>query len=151
MAARTFVVARGRINELAQRVIDNDGTDPEFFLAYYQGAIEADVLFEAHLVKTAVDGSNTIATFTNYGTDASRANVTRTITGTEQWCSADDKTIVNAGGVTNNTITRAVLYYADDISTPNTAIPLAHYQFDITTDGTNLTFDIPASGLYRTG
>jgi len=156
MAARTFIVAKGRINELAQRVAD--GANPAnagFFIAYYQGTIQADNVLETHLTKTAVDAGNAIATFTNYSTDASRllANVSQTISGTEVYADANDLTITTAGGTTNNTITRAILYYTPDTTaiTNATSVPLVHYQFDVTTTGVDLTFEIGAGGLYVTG
>jgi hypothetical protein len=117
MVARTFIVARGRQNELAERIINADPATAILFMAYYQGVIEADALFEAHLTKAAVDAANTIATFTNYNSDASRAlsGVVRTITGTEQWFTSNDIVVPLAGGIVNNVLARAVLYY--DIGT----------------------------------
>jgi hypothetical protein len=153
MTARTFEVARGRIIELAIRAIDSDPVTCDLFIAYYQGVIQADAALEAHLTKSAVDANNTIATFTNYGLDSSRVltGVTTTITAGEHWCTSATETITAAGGALNNTITRAVLYYAADISSTTTAIPLCHYTFSVNTSGIDLSFEPGTSGLYRTG
>ena len=115
MAARTFNVSKGRINELAERVIQDDPTGCSFFIAYYKGTIEADATLEAHLTKAAVDAGNTECDFVNYGSAGQRAlaSVSRTITGTEQWCSCANMTLASAGTPNNNTIERAVLYYDD--------------------------------------
>jgi len=115
MAARTFNVSKGRVNELCERVIQGDPSTAFMFIAYYQGAIEADTTLEAHLTKAAVDAGNTVCDFTNYGGDHMRAlaSLVRTITGTEQWLDSADLTILLAGGSRSNSITRAVLYYDD--------------------------------------
>ena len=113
MAARTFQIARGRINELGERIIQSDPSTAFLFVAYYQGVIEADATLEAHLTKSAVDAGNTLCDFTNYGSDAVRAvsGLARTITGTEQWLDSNNITLPLAGGPKPNDITRAVLYY----------------------------------------
>lgn len=154
MAARTFLTSRGRINELAQRVIDDDPSGCKFFVGFYKGTIQSDVLLEAHLTKTAVDASNTICDFTNVGLDGDRvlANISRTITGLEQWCDSDDHVTTAAGGATNNTINRAVLYYDDGTGqgtasasiagTPaGTVVPgvaTQNWEVDVTIDGGTL-------------
>ena len=115
MAARTFNVSKGRINELGERVIQSDPSTAFMFIAYYHGTIQADATLEAHLTKAAVDAGNTVCDFTNYGGDHDRAisGLARTITGTEQWLDANDLTILLAGGSRSNVLTRAVLYYDD--------------------------------------
>lgn len=150
MAARTFVISKGRICELGYRVENSDPGTSGLLLAYYKGTIEANATLEAHTSKTSVDASNTECDFTNYAV-TTLANVAYATSGVEAYITADDVVILSAGGTTNNTITRAILYYAANTASPGAAIPLCHYQFDVTTDGTDLTFDIPASGLYRTG
>jgi len=149
MSAETFIVSKGRINELANRVENSDPGTSGFLLAYYQG-VEAFSVLETRATKSAVDANNTECTFTNYVVQT-LANVIYSTAGVEGFCTADDQVLSNAGGVVNNTIVRAIVYYATDTALPANAIPLAHYQFDITTDGSDLTFDIPASGLYRSG
>lgn len=154
MAALTFYVAIGRINELAQRVIDADPPGNNLFIAYYTGTIQADATLQAHLTKSAVDAANTVALFTNYGTDATRklTSVTRTITSDEQWCDSADMTISSAGGTVNETITRAILYY-DDVTgagfaqaeiagiPAGTVVPgiaTQNWEVDVTIDGGSL-------------
>ena len=113
MAARTFIVARGRMNELAERVIQGDPGTSKLFVAFYQNTIEVDALLEVHETKAAVDAQNDVCDFTNYGSDSSRAlaNIVRSIVADEQGFTADDLQIVNAGGATDNDITRAMLYF----------------------------------------
>ncbi len=157
MVARTFVVARGRINELAERVIQNDPAASILFIAYYQGTIEVDATLEAHLTKSAVDAGQTICDFTNYSLDTSRAlaNIVRTIASTEQFITSDNLVISLAGGAVNNTITRAMLYYDDGSGTitsgnahasiagapAGTVVPgvaTQNWEVDVTIDGGSL-------------
>jgi hypothetical protein len=135
-------------------VIDGDPTNCSFFIAFYKGTIQADATLEAHLTKTAVDGGNTLCDFTNLGLDGSRilSNISRTITGVEQWCDSDDLIISSAGGATNNAIIRAMLYYEDGTGQGTAAASIAgtpagtivpgvatqNWEVDVTIDGGSL-------------
>jgi hypothetical protein len=82
-------------------------------------------------------------------------NLSRTITSDEQWCDSDDMVVVTAGGATNNTITRAILYYDDFTGTRTAGVATAlvagapagtvvpgvatqNWEVDVTIDGGSL-------------
>ena len=62
-----------------------------------------------------------------------------------------DITWTGAGGATNNTTAKLVLCYDSDTTSGTDAniIPLCHYDFVETTDGTDLTAQVNTSGYFR--
>jgi len=92
---------------------------------------------------------NTEADFTNY---ARVTGITGTVTvdNVNDWVDVDipDQTWASAGGATNNTLVKLVVSYqegADD----TTLIPMTHHDFAVTTDGSDITAQINASGIAR--
>lgn len=92
---------------------------------------------------------STEADFTNY---ARKTGLTGTITvdDTNDRVDVDiaDQTWTAAGGASNNTLTKLVVAY-QEAAADATRIPLTHHDFAVTTDGSDLTAQINASGFYR--
>jgi hypothetical protein len=93
--------------------------------------------------------ANTQADFTNY---ARKTAITGTVTVDTANNRSDidmpDQTWVAAGGASNNTLVKAIIYY-EDAAADATRIPLVGLDFAVTTDGTDLTMQLNASGFYR--
>jgi hypothetical protein len=93
--------------------------------------------------------ANTEANFTNY---ARKTGLTGTITidGVNNRVDVDveDQPWPGAGGVLDNTLTKAVFYYQESPS-DSTRIPLTFHDFAATTDGNQLTLEVNAAGLIR--
>lgn len=96
--------------------------------------------------------ANDEADFTNYV----RKNVTTTtptVDDTNNRIDIDiaDQTWTAAGGGTNNTLSKLLIVYDPDTTTgtDSTVVPLTAHDFVVTTDGSDLTAQIAASGFYR--
>jgi hypothetical protein len=59
-----------------------------------------------------------------------------------------DQTWTSAGGATNNTLTRAIIFY-EEAAADGTRIPLVALDFAATTDGNDLALQVAAAGFYR--
>lgn len=94
-------------------------------------------------------GGATEADFTNY---ARKTGLTGTITvdDTNDRVDVDipDQTWTSAGGASNNTLTDAVVAYQESASDSG-RVPLTQHDFPVTTDGSDLTIQINASGFFR--
>lgn len=94
-------------------------------------------------------GSNTEADFTNY---ARKTSLTGTITvdDTNDRVDVDvaDQTWTSAGGASNNTLTDLVVFY-EESAADSGRIPLTCHDFAATTDGSDLTAQVNASGFFR--
>ncbi len=148
MASEHFNVAKGRINELAKRVVDGDPSTSRLVIALYK-TVETDTLLVARATKTLVDANNTECDFTNYVADGEILTTVAyavDVAG-KGWIDADNLQWALAGGTTDNHILKAILYYAADTASMGAAIPLVHYRFDITTKGVDLDLLIPTTGL----
>lgn len=89
------------------------------------------------------------ADFTNY---ARKTGLTGTITvdDTNDRVDVDapDQTWTAAGGASNNTLTDLVFFY-QNAAADTTRIPCTNHDFAVTTDGSDLTAQLNASGFYR--
>jgi len=154
MASEIFHVVKGEWRTLVDNVIAGSPTNSRLFVAYYK-AIEADstLITRTDKADLEAEAGNTICDFDNYSEPHNLASVTINDSSGEIWADAADMTISaagSAGGGTNNTILKAVLYYiADHTGSLTGAIPIAYYDFDMLTNGTDLKFQIPTSGLCR--
>ena len=139
-------------------------------VAYYAGLPAAsDALIVVLLKSTGLEADNTLnnyddlaavlaaandeADFTNYARKSVTASVTVTVDDTNNWVDADlpDQTWTAAGGATNNTLGKLLVCYDGDTGagTDSAIIPLTYHDFTATTDGSDLTAQIAASGFYR--
>jgi hypothetical protein len=113
-------------------------------------ASEADATLQTRATLAAVLGAvgTTEANFTGYarifattGISVSIASHVTTLTGPNQ-------TWNSAGGATNNNLVKLLACYKPSSgATDSQIIPLGEYDFAITTDGSNLTATVNASGL----
>lgn len=108
-----------------------------------------DTLNNYDTVSAMLAGSNTEANFTNY---ARKTGITGTITVDDTNNRVDldipDQTWSSAGGGTNNTLTDLIFAY-EEAAADASRIPLSCHDFAATTDGSNLTAQINASGIAR--
>ena len=156
MADGVFNIAKGRVNEYVNRVDSNDPTNSALIVVLLK-ASEADATLEDYDDLNALLGAagNTEADFTNYArktlTDTDVANPTPDDTNNRQDADCPDQTWTSAGGASNNTLTKLVICYDGDTGAGTDAniIPLTHHDFATTTDGSDLTAQINASGFYR--
>ena len=136
--------AKGAVHELAQG-------DATVFLVALLKAAEADSAIVDHDDVSALLGAagNTEADFTNY---ARKTGVTATITIDDANDRVDldipDQTWTSAGGTTDNTLVKLVVGY-EVTAADSGRIPCTLHDFAVTTDGSDLTAQINASGFYR--
>lgn len=106
-------------------------------------------LIDYDTVAAILAGSNTEADFTNY---ARKTGLTGTITvddvNDRVDVDVDDQTWSSAGGASNNTLTKLILAY-EESAADSGRVPLAHLDFATTTDGSDITAQINASGIMR--
>lgn len=157
MADGVFNIAKGRVVELYNRVESDDPTNSAFIVVLLSAA-EADGTLEDYDDLSTLLGAagNTEATFTNYAR--------KTLTSTELAAlpSPDDtnnrydvdlpdQTWTSAGGTTDNTLVKLLVCYDSDTTggTDANIIPLCHYDFSVTTDGSDLTAQFNADGFFR--
>lgn len=100
-------------------------------------------------VAAMLAGANTEANFTNY---TRKTGITGTITvdDTNDRVDVDipDQTWVAAGGATNNNLTKLIVAY-EEAAADATRIPLTHQDFVLTTDSSDITAQVNASGFFR--
>lgn len=111
---------------------------------------EADATMKDYdTVAALLAGTPDEANFTNY---VRKTGLTGTITvdDTNDRVDVDmpDQTWTSAGGGTNNTLTDLVIAYEESASDSG-RIPLTNHDFAITTDGSDLTATLNASGFFR--
>lgn len=120
-------------------------------LLLQSAGLQADATLVDHDTVAALLGSNTEATFTNYARQT-LTTVAATVddTGDTVKLDTDDVTWTSAGGATNNTLGKAVVYYDPDTTASADAnnVPLLAWDYTVTTDGvSNLLITFSTSGL----
>lgn len=143
MADLVFNVAKGKT---AEKVADSPNSLGMMLLK----VAEADAtLRDRTTLADILAAANTEANFTNY---ARKTAITGTVTIDQANDRVDvdmpDQTWVAAGGGTNNTLVKLIVYI-DEGGTDATRIPLTAHDFAVTTDGTDLTAQVAAAGFYR--
>lgn len=102
----------------------------------------------ATLAAVLAGALSTESAFTNYARINVTTGVAVSIASHITTLTMPSQTIANAGGVTNEAITSLMVCYKPSSgATDAQCIPLATYDFVITTDGSNLTATVNASGL----
>lgn len=156
MADGVFNIAKGRVNELVTRVDTDDPTNSVLVVVLLQATSEADGTLEDYDTLAALlGGSNSEADFTNYArktlTQAEVSAPTPDDTNNRQEADIPDQTWSSAGGAANNTLDKLIVCYDPDSTggTDTALVPLTHHDFDITTNGGDLTATIDANGFYR--
>lgn len=114
-------------------------------------AAELDASLRDHDTVAAVlaEAANTEAAFTNY-VRKTLGSVLVSVDDATDVASVDAADIVwtAAGGTTNETLVALVVYHDVD-GTDASAVPIAKYDFSVTTDGTDLTAAVNADGLWK--
>jgi hypothetical protein len=142
-----FNIGRGILRE---KLID--GSD---LIVVLLKTVEADDTLNnydtlADLLAAGGGASNVEANFTNYARKTiANAGVTVTVDDTNNRVDIDfaDQTWVAAGGGTNNTLVK--LLVCIDGANDASRIPVTHHTFAVTTDGNDLTAQLPSGGFYR--
>lgn len=142
MADIVFNIAKGAAAEKAR----DDATKFGFLLLK---VAEADASMKDRTTVADVLAGSTEANFTNY---ARKTGVTATLTVDQTNDRVDldipDQTWSSAGGATNNTLAKLIIYY-EEAAADATRIPITAHDFVVTTDGTDIIAQINASGFYR--
>ena len=143
MADFVFNIAKGAV---AEKVRDSGSV----LLMMLLKVSEADDTLNNHDTLAALlGGSNTEADFTNY---ARKTSLTGTITvdDTNNRVDVDipDQTWTAAGGAANNTLTDLIVAYQESAADSG-RIPCTCHDFAVTTDGSDLTAQVNASGFFR--
>jgi len=155
MSSNIFEVGKGKWRAYVDNVIAASPANCKLVVCYYK-AIESDALLITRTTKANIDAqvANTEADFDNY-VATELGTVTSGVTTGEAWADAANFTISaagSAGGGTNNTLAKAILFYnPDNTGALSASIPLAYYDCVLTTNGVDLEFKVPTSGLIRTG
>lgn len=144
MADGVFNIAKGAAAEMVR-----DGATNLGMILLRANETEADLIDHDNLSVLIGAAGNTEANFTNYGR---KTGLTGTITVDDTNNRVDidvpDQTWSSAGGAANNTLTKLIVYYENSASDAG-RVPLTHHDFAITTDGSDVTAVINASGFYR--
>lgn len=153
MAANTFNVSHGRVNEYHNRVANADPATCGIIVVLLQTSEAAATLLRRATLAEIL-ANNTEATFTGYGRITyTSANVTApTVDNVNDWQSVDfpDPVWSPAGGVTNNTTTHLITCYAADTAgADSTIVPMTLYDFVVTTDGTEQAAVVDPAGYFR--
>jgi hypothetical protein len=157
MADQPFNIAKGRVVEWYNRIESNDPANSAFIIVLLKVA-ESDATLIDYDDLGALLGAagNTEADFTNYArkvvTDSDLAALPAPDDTNNRFdIDMPDQVYSSAGGATNNTLVKAIICYDSDTTggTDANIIPCAHYDFAVTTDGTDLTMKINAAGFYR--
>jgi hypothetical protein len=138
MADLVFNIAKGGASEKVR-------VDPTKAGILLLRVAESDALLRTRATVAAILANNTEATFTNY---ARKTGITATLTvdNTNNWeqISVPNQTWSSAGGATNNTLVKLVVFY-DAGGTDATRVPLTAHDFSVT----DLTAQLAATGFYR--
>lgn len=157
MADGVFNIAKGGVKGYYERVKNNDPTNAAFIMVMLKASEVDDTLNNYDDLGTLIAAAgNTEADFTNYArktlVDTDLAAVPAPDdTNNRIDLDLPDWLISAAGGATNNTLTKLLICYDSDTTagTDSNIIPVCYYDFAVTTDGSDLTAQINASGFYR--
>lgn len=142
MADIVFNISKGAAAEKAR----DDATK---FGVMLLKTVESDAAMKDRTTITDLLSANTEANFTNY---ARKTPLTATLTvdqGNDRVdISVPQQTWVAAGGVTNNTLAKLVVFY-EEAAADATRIPISAHDFVATTDGNDLLTSFAAAGFYR--
>lgn len=143
MADFVFNISKGAVAEMVRDSAAN-------LLILLLKTAEADATMKDYdTVADLVAGTPDEADFTDY---ARKTGITGTITVDDTNDRVDidapDQTWTGAGGASNNTLTDLVFAY-QNAAADATRIPCTNHDFAVTTDDSDLTAQLNASGFYR--
>jgi len=156
MADGAFNIAKGRVVSYYDNVKSNSPAASGFIMLLLKlNQTEDDLNDYDELDALLANAGNTEADFTNYVrnelTDAD-IDALPAPDDANNYITLDlpDWTINNAGSGVDNTLTKMIVCYAPDVAGADTTlIPLSHQDYTVTTDGSNITIQINATGWYR--
>ena len=156
MADLVFNVAKGRVNELHDRVNSGDPSTSRLVVVLLKGAESDAGLKDRPDLAAILANGNAEADFTNYarkvigaagigpsvvdnGADRREADITA------------DPTWTAAGGVINNALVKLLICYTPDQAggTDADLVPLTAHDFQIATNGSDLVAQLAAAGYFR--
>lgn len=150
--------AKGRVNEYVSRVVNNDPANSALIVVLLKTTETDASLLDYDTLSALLTASggtvNVEANFTNYArktlTNADLVAPTVDDTGNEQWSDIPNPVYTAAGGATNNSLVKMLICYDADTTAGTDAniIVLTAHDVTATTDGNDLTFNIPATGFY---
>jgi hypothetical protein len=148
MADIVFNVSKGKVAELCQRVENNLPAGCLIRIKLYKAFTEADAVDCD--TETNVAAQATIADFTNYVSKTVNAAAltppAADDTGNKMVATLPDQTWTAAGGASNNTLAKLVVYFDSDGSdTAATNIPMTGHDFVFSTNGSDMVADFHAT------
>ena len=144
MADGVFNIAKGRAAKYAE-----DNPNSLQIILLQANEAESTLIDRADMSAVLGEAGTTEATFTNYARKTGLTETTNTDnTNDEVTIDVADQTWTSAGGATNNTLTKLIVAVSTGAGDAN-LIPLTHHDFAVTTDGSDLTAQINASGFFR--
>lgn len=156
MADVVFNVAKGRGIEFHERVVNNDGANSALVVCLFQ-VIEADatIIDYDDLATLIAAAGNTEATFTNYArkvlTDAELTAATLDDANDRYDADMPNQVWSSAGGTVDNSLAKLIVGFDNDTTagTDTNIIPIAAYDFVVSTNGGDLTANVNAAGYLR--
>lgn len=155
MADQVCNISKGSIIEYHERVDQSDPTNAVLVIVLLQATSSADDTLRGYDTLSAMLAVETEATFTNYARivldDTDISSSTTDDANDRREADIGNQTWSSAGGASNNTLDKLVMCYDSDSTggTDANIVPVAHYDFDITTNGGDLTAQINAAGYIR--
>lgn len=152
-----FNVAKGRVNELHDRVDGNDPANSALVIVLLKSGGEADSGLIQRDTLADVLSASTECDFTNYArktlTDSDISASVVDDTNSRREADLADQTWTSAGGATNNTVAKLLVCYDPDTTggTDSSIIPLVAMDFAIMTNGTDITAQVNSAGYFRAG
>lgn len=152
MADFVFNIAKGKVKYYSELPAANDA-----LVVILLKTAEADATLKDYSTLSAAltaggGTANVEANFTNYARKTiSSATITVDNVNDRLDIDIPDQIWTAAGGATNNTLVKLLVCYDDDTTsgTDTNLIPLTSHDFPVTTDGSDLTAQIAATGYYR--
>lgn len=150
MADGVFNIAKGKAGYYATLPAANDAL---IVVLVKSAGLEADDTLNNYAdLATLLAATNDEADFSNYARKTV-TSVTGTVDNAGNKLDDDMADLVwtAAGGGVNNTLGKLLVCYDPDTTTgtDSTVVPLTYHDFVATTDGTDLTAQVAASGYYR--
>lgn len=143
MADFMFNIGRGILRE---KMIDGD----DLIVVLLKTGEADDALKDYDTLTALLAGAPVEADFTNYARKVvDNGDVTVTVDDTNNRVDIDipDQTWTSAGGASNNTLVKAIVCI--DGANDDARIPVTCHDFAVTTDGSDLTLQVPTGGFYR--
>lgn len=151
MADGVFNVVKGRVRAYTELPATSDALI--VVLLKSAGLVADATLADYDDLAALLADTSDECDFTNYARKTVTSGITATVDDTNDRVDVDmpDLTWTSAGGATNNTVRKLLVCYdpATGSGTDSEIIPLTFHDCSFTTDGTDVTVTIAASGFFR--